>query len=171
MPIRTPAAMMTSLDLHHSFHEAVALLRELRERAGLVDLQFDDTPKLRSDARRFADKLRLAHDLAMAESIVLTDRAGAQAFWHMVQTRWNSMETFLMPSTFELGPDPLPFETLCRCEWLLDETVPPENYAPAPALAEDHSLELESDQSTHTAAIPGVVRPVRGTFYAPELVA
>lgn len=163
--------MITSQELVHLFHEGIALLKELRERATLLDLQFDDSPMLRADARRFAEKLRLAHDLNMAESVVLTDRAGAQAFWHLVETRWNEMETFLLPGTFELGPDPLPFETLCRCESLLDETAPPSEAAPAPVLAEDAGIDLESEQSTHTAAIPGVVRPVRGTFVAPEMEA
>jgi hypothetical protein len=163
--------MITSPDLFHLFHEGIALLKELRARAALPDLQFDDTPTLRADARRFAAKLRLAHDLTMAECVVLTDRAGAQAFWHLVETRWTEMETFLLPGTFELGPAPLPFETLCRCEELLDETVPPAEAAPTPALAEDSGSELESEQATHTGAIPGVMRPVRAALIAPEVEA
>jgi hypothetical protein len=163
--------MITSPDLFHLFHEGIALLKELRARAALPDLQFDDTPTLRADARRFAEKLRLAHDLNMAECVVLTDRAGAQAFWHLVETRWNDMETFLLPGTFTLGPDPLPFETLCRCEELLDDTVPPPDLTPIPALGETAERELESEQSTHTAAIPGVMRPVRSALIAPEVEA
>ncbi len=164
---------MTFADLYESFQTSIAMLRDLRQRAGLEELDLEDGPELRADARRFADQLEIAPDLASAEYLTLADRAGAQAFWYLVRTRWETMETFLLPSAFELLPEPKPFEALCRCEWWLDETVPPAPLPEDPALCPpeqpgQETAELGWSDASPTAEMPGVVRPVRATFAIPE---
>lgn len=170
---RASSHPMTAEELYRSFQESIATLRELRAKTELPDLDLEDGPEMRMDARRFAAHLELAADAQAAEAALQADRAGAQAFWHLVKTRWETMETFLMPSAFELKPDPLPFEALCRCEWWLEEMAdtPPaaaEPTALTPSAIEEPA-ELEWEQATHAGELPGLPRPVRAAFEAPEL--
>jgi hypothetical protein len=160
---------MTSRDLSESFQNAITLLQNLREEVGLIDLDLEDGPQLHGDARRFAAALEIAPDARAAKSLLMADRAGAQAFWYLVRTRWETMGIFLMPSAFELHPNPRPFETLCRCEWWLEETsAPAQETASAVYFWEEADAELEWEASSHTGEMPGVPRPVRAALEAPE---
>jgi hypothetical protein len=160
---------MTSTELHRSFASAVTLLQQLRTEVQLVDRDLVDSLALRAEARRFAESLATITDPAGAKALLLADRAGADSFWFLLRSRWEAMETFLLPSAFELLPEPRPFAILCRCESWLEQMVPVETPEIVAPLADPDAPEVEWDHHLNTAEMPGIPRPVRIAFSSPAL--
>ena len=138
---------MTLSQLSALYRDAHENLSALRACAEFTEPELEDSPELRAEARRFAQRLACAPDAATVQLDLLADHAGAQAFQALLRMHWDATELMLNPAAFELLPNPMPFEPLAVCFLAMLETAQPVAAAPEPMAGEASVSSLQGESS------------------------